>query len=434
VTALLVVVALAGWGTVVFMARQLSSARRDMARARLAVDVPEDLSLTDALAEERREAQDRVLQSEAVQHWLLAALDESSDAILVVDRIGREVVRNSVARRFAGARTGEVLAEDAITELVQEALTGHSSERELQLYGPPRQVLQLRAFPLRRDGEIVGAVAFTRDVSEPRRVESVRRDFVANVSHELKTPIGALGLLAETMAATDDLAVVQRLAERVVREADRLARIVDDLLDLSTIEAQEAPSRAPLPVRLLVSEAVDLVQAAADAVSVPLLVRPEPPDIEISCDNRQMRSALVNLVDNAIKYSGPGQPVEIGACVADDRVAFVVRDHGIGIPTRDLERIWERFYRVDRARSRDTGGTGLGLAIVRHVAQAHGGQVTVESREGEGSTFTLSIPLGAGAARGMADSAPNPESRVSQMTRPPDTTLMPTEERWPIRP
>jgi two-component system sensor histidine kinase SenX3 len=399
VTATLVVVGLLGWAVVVVVGRELVNARRELARVRRAVDVPDEASITDAIADDRREAEDRVMQSEAVQHWLLAALDESSDAIIVVDRIGREVVRNSVARRFAGARTGEVLAEDAIAELLHEAMTGHSSEREIQLYGPPRQVLQLRAFPLRRDGEIVGAVAFTRDVSESRRVESVRRDFVANVSHELKTPIGALGLLAETMVGTDDAAVVQRLADRVVREADRLARIVDDLLDLSTIEAQEAPARAPLPVRLLISECVDVVQAAADAGGVPLVVRPQPPDLEIFCDTRQMRSALVNLVDNAIKYSGPGQPVEIGACVVGERVAFVVRDHGIGIPTRDLERIWERFYRVDRARSRDTGGTGLGLAIVRHVAQAHGGEVTVESREGEGSTFTLYIPLANGAAR-----------------------------------
>ncbi len=421
---------LVGWVVVALIARELASTRRELAGARGAVDVPADLSLVEAIAEGRREAEDRVLQSEAVQHWLLAALDESSDAIVVVDRIGREVVRNSVARRFAGARTGEVLAEEAIAELVQEALTGHSSERELQLYGPPRQVLQLRAFPLRRDGEIVGAVAFTRDISESRRVESVRRDFVANVSHELKTPIGALGLLAETMAATDDVVVVQRLADRVVREADRLARIVDDLLDLSTIEAQEAPPRAPMPIRLLVSECVDLVQAAADAAEVPLLVRPEPPDLEIFCDPRQMRSALVNLVDNAIKYSGPSQPIEIGACVADDRIAFVVRDHGIGIPTRDIERIWERFYRVDRARSRDTGGTGLGLAIVRHVAQAHGGEVTVQSREGEGSTFTLHIPL----ANGPFANGTIANGTIANGTARGIAETIPTEDRWPTRP
>jgi two-component system sensor histidine kinase SenX3 len=403
VTAWLVVFGLAGWIVALLVGRELVSLRREMARVRRAVDAPDEISLVDAVSEEQREAEDRFMQSEAVQHWLLAALDESSDAIVVVDRIGREVVRNAVARRFAGARTGEVLAEEAIGELVQDALSGHSSERELPLYGPPRQVLQLRAFPLRRDGEIVGAVAFTRDISESRRIESVRRDFVANVSHELKTPIGALGLLAETMAATDDTAVVRQLADRVVRESDRLARIVDDLLDLSTIEAQEAPTRGPMPVRLLLSESVDLVQAAAAAADVPLSLGPQPADIEIFCDPRQMRSALVNLLDNAIKYSGPEQPVEVGACVVDERVAFVVRDHGIGIPTRDLERIWERFYRVDRARSRDTGGTGLGLAIVRHVAQAHGGEVTVQSREGEGSTFTLYIPLANGSARGHID-------------------------------
>jgi two-component system sensor histidine kinase SenX3 len=393
VTAALIVIALAGWAVVVVLGRELRRGRRELARVRRVADAPEDAPLVDVIAEDRLAAEDRVAHAEAVQHWLLAALDESTDAIIVVDRIGREVVRNAMARRFAGARTGEVLAEEATSELLQDALNGHSSDRELQLYGPPRQVLHLRAFPLRREGEIVGAVGFTRDVSESRRVESVRRDFVANVSHELKTPIGALGLLAETMAATDDIGVVQQLADRVVRESDRLARIVDDLLDLSTIEAQEAPTRVPLPVRLLVSECVDLVQASAIVAQVPLEVAPEPPEAEIFCDPRQLRSAIVNLLDNAIKYSGPEQPVEIGAVVVDERVAFVVRDHGIGIPTRDLERIFERFYRVDRARSRETGGTGLGLAIVRHVAQAHGGDVTVQSREGEGSTFTLSVPL-----------------------------------------
>jgi two-component system sensor histidine kinase SenX3 len=157
---------------------------------------------------------------------------------------------------------------------------------------------------------------------------------------------------------------------------------------------------------LLVSETVDLVQASADLADVPIRVSPEPPEIEIACDRRQMRSALMNLLDNAIKYSGPREPVEIGAeIVGDDRIALIVRDHGIGIPTRDLERIFERFYRVDRARSRETGGTGLGLAIVRHVAQAHGGDVTVESREGEGSTFTLQVPIANGGARPVAEAS-----------------------------
>jgi two-component system sensor histidine kinase SenX3 len=404
-TPVLVVFGLVGWVIAISLGFRVARSRGELRRAREVSQAGENVALDEAIADSTRESEERVARAEAVQHWLLAALDEATDAIVVVDRIGREIVRNAPARRFEGARHGEVLAQDAVDELLQAALDGVTSQRELQLYGPPRQVLQLRSFPLRRDGEVVGAVAFTRDVSESRRVESVRRDFVANVSHELKTPIGALGLLAETMASTDDPNVVQQLADRVVREADRLSRIVDDLLDLSTIEAQEAPSRAPIPVRLLVAETIDLVQAAADLAEVPIRVSPEPPEIEIACDRRQMRSALMNLLDNAIKYSGPRQPVEVGASVVGDRIALVVRDHGIGIPTRDLERIFERFYRVDRARSRETGGTGLGLAIVRHVAQAHGGDVTVDSREGEGSTFTIQVPISHGGARPASEAS-----------------------------
>src|SRR4051812_33505868 len=398
-TPLLVTFGIVGWVIAISLAFRVARSRGELRRAREVTHAGENVALDEAIADSTRESEERVARAEAVQHWLLAALDEATDAIVVVDRIGREVVRNAPARRFGGARHGEVLAQDAVAELLQAALDGVTSQRELQLYGPPSQVLQLRSFPLRRDGEVVGAVAFTRDVSEARRVESVRRDFVANVSHELKTPIGALGLLAETMAATDDPSVVQQLADRVVREADRLSRIVDDLLDLSTIEAQESPSRAPIPVSLLVAETVDLVQAAADLAKVPIRVAPEPPEIEIACDRRQMRSALMNLLDNAIKYSGPGQPVEVGAHVVGDCIELVVRDHGIGIPSRDLERVFERFYRVDRARSRETGGTGLGLAIVRHVVQAHGGEVTVTSSEGEGSTFTIQVPIANGGAR-----------------------------------
>jgi two-component system sensor histidine kinase SenX3 len=343
-----------------------------------------------------REETARAEHAGALTRRLRDALEEAADGVVVVDEDGTEVLRNAVARRMGGARPGEVLADDAVSELLHRALGGEACERELALYGPPRQVLRLRARPLRDGGRVVGAVAFAVDVSDARRVESVRRDFVANVSHELKTPIGALALLAETIASSDDPVVMRQLADRVVREADRLARIVEDLLDLSLIEAQEAPSREPIPLPLLVSEAVEAVEPAALTAAVPIEVSPRPPHVEIVCDHRQMRSALVNLLDNAVKYSAKGETVEIGARLEGERVAVVVRDHGIGIPSRDLERIFERFYRVDRARSRETGGTGLGLSIVRHVAQAHGGEIQVESHEGEGSTFTLYVPLSGG--------------------------------------
>jgi two-component system sensor histidine kinase SenX3 len=324
------------------------------------------------------------------------ALHALADAVIVVDTDGRELLRNDPAERFRDGRHSDALAEEQINELLTRARQGQGGERELQLFGPPREVLFLRAQPLLADGAILGAVVFIRDISETRRKESVRRDFVANVSHELKTPIGALALLAETMAGSGDEAVVRQLAERVSREADRLGRIIDDLLNLSLIEAQESPSREPVPISVLIAEAIEAVRPAADALGIPLLVAADLPDASVPCDRRQVLSALTNLLDNAIKYSEAPSAVELAATASDGMVTITVTDHGPGIPSRDLERIFERFYRVDRARSRATGGTGLGLAIVRHVAQAHGGDVTVESREGEGSTFRLRLAQVAG--------------------------------------
>jgi two-component system sensor histidine kinase SenX3 len=225
------------------------------------------------------------------------------------------------------------------------------------------------------------------------RVESVRRDFVANVSHELKTPIGALEVLAETLVGEDDPAITRPLAERIVKEAERLARIVDDLLSLSLIETQEAPPREPVPLEVLVDDAVDQLRPAAAAAGINLQVHPGVTGALVSCDRRQMVSAIANLIDNAVKYSEQGSPVTVSTALLGDVAEVSVRDAGIGIPSRDLERIFERFYRVDQARSRDTGGTGLGLSIVRHVARVHGGDVTVESVEGQGSTFRFVVPL-----------------------------------------
>ncbi len=319
------------------------------------------------------------------------ALRALGDAVVVVDADGNELLRNDAAVRFRDGRHSDALAEEQVNELLGRALQGQSGDRELQLFGPPREVLSLRSQPLISDGMIVGAVVFIRDVSETRRKESVRRDFVANVSHELKTPIGALALLADTMAAGGDEQVVRQLAERVSREADRLGRIIDDLLNLSLIEAQESPSREPVPISVLISEAVEAVRPAAAAAGIPLQVASDLPDTAVPCDRRQVLIAVTNLLDNAIKYSESPSAVQVSAGVSDGMVTITVTDHGPGIPSRDLERIFERFYRVDRARSRATGGTGLGLSIVRHVAQAHGGDVTVESREGEGSTFRLRL-------------------------------------------
>jgi two-component system sensor histidine kinase SenX3 len=346
-----------------------------------------------AFEQELADAAERCSRAERERDRLSLAFDATSDGVVVVDRDGEVVLRNEPASRYHDARHADALAAEAVHELLERARHGEKGERELQLFGPPRQVLHVSAHPLVADHAVIGAVAFVRDVSVSRRVDSVRRDFVANVSHELKTPIGALTLLAETIASGDDPVVMQQLAARVVNEADRLSRIVDDLLNLTLIEAQEAPVREPFPVSLLLTDAIDQLRSAAELAGVPVSLVAPVPDIEIVCDRRQVLSALVNLLENAVKYSDAGAEVEVGASLDGDRASIFVRDHGIGIPKRELARIFERFYRVDRARSRQTGGTGLGLSIVRHVAQAHGGDVTVESAEGEGSTFTLHLPV-----------------------------------------
>jgi two-component system sensor histidine kinase SenX3 len=241
------------------------------------------------------------------------------------------------------------------------------------------------------------------DVSERRRLEDIRRDFIANVSHELKTPMGALGLLAETLQFETDPDVAQRLASRINSEAFRVNRIIEDLLDLSRIEGEGSPSREPISVSLIVADAIERIRTAAEQHEVKINFDEPEANQVVFGDRRQLTSALHALLENAVVYSPQDGTVEItiesrrrapregesvGPCVHVE-----IRDHGVGIPAKDLERIFERFYRVDPGRARETGGTGLGLSIVRHVAQNHGGNVLVDSREGEGSTFTLELPM-----------------------------------------
>jgi two-component system, OmpR family, sensor histidine kinase SenX3 len=200
-----------------------------------------------------------------------------------------------------------------------------------------------------------------------------------------------MGVLSETLADEPDPEVMRRLASRITAEAERAGRLLDGLLDLSRIEAGGAAG-GTVDVAALVAAAVERVEPLADQLGVDLVAPPAPAGLTVAGDEGQLVSAVVNLLENAVKYSDERSPVEVRATTAGGWVDLVVQDHGIGIPTKDLERVFERFYRVDRARSRETGGTGLGLSIVRHVASNHGGDVLVESQEGLGSTFTLRLP------------------------------------------
>lgn len=347
----------------------------------------------------------RASQTALVESRLTQAVESIGQGVVLCDEQGDVVYRNRVAGRFTTARHSEALVAAAINELLATALDGATDRRTLDLFGPPRRTLVLSCYPLANDRRNVGGLVVIDDVTERRRLEAVRRDFVANISHELKTPVGALSLLAETLVGEGDPVVVDRLGERMLNEAGRVARTIDDLLELSRIEAEEPHQREPVPVHLVMAEAVDRIRPAADHRGIPIEVDWPAGHVSILGDRRQLTSALYNLLDNATKYSDSGQPVEIVSRLVDGSVEIDVSDQGVGIPSRDLERIFERFYRVDRARSRETGGTGLGLAIVRHVAGNHSGACRVTSREGDGSTFTLVLPAGPGAAAEPATEA-----------------------------
>lgn len=324
------------------------------------------------------------------------ALSAIGDGIVLIDDAGEIVFSNRSAEAFLDARHGDALVESSIEELSLRALDGDSGTRTLEMFGPPRRTLILSSSPLDDGHRSIGAMVIISDVTERQRIDAVRRDFVANISHELKTPVGGIGVLAETLVGEDDPELVQRLAVRMHHEAMRASRTIDDLLELSRIEAGEASLRDPVPVHLVLAEACERASTAAEHKDITLDLHEPSRRVEVLGDRRQLTSAIFNLLDNAIKYSAEASTVTVSSETNGNTVKISVSDRGIGIPRRDLERIFERFYRVDRARSRETGGTGLGLAIVRHVASNHGGEVSVESREGEGTTFTLSIPAGPG--------------------------------------
>ena len=338
-------------------------------------------------------AAEAVADSSADAIRLRRVLDSLAQAVVVCDERGELVFRNSRAVALMGSRHGDALAAQAVDDLLASTSPGASEERTLELYGPPRRTLSVRTESIDNGQRALGVIAIIDDVSERRRLEEVRRDFVANVSHELKTPMGALGLLAETLLAETEPEVSRRLAQRIHSEAFRISRIIDDLLDLSRIENEESPPREPVLVNLVMAEAVERVHAAAEQRDVEIKLEEPSPPVAVLGDRRQLTSALYNLLENAVKFSYEGGIVEFTGTVDGDDIVVAVADKGLGIPTRDLERIFERFYRVDHGRSRSTGGTGLGLSIVRHVANSHHGSVSVESREGEGSTFTLRLPL-----------------------------------------
>jgi two-component system sensor histidine kinase SenX3 len=346
-----------------------------------------------ALSARRRAtvAEGRLATAEGRARRMEGTLDLVGEGIVICDPAGKRVFTNAAAGLLTDARHEDALVAAAVEASLREALDGRTVEREVELFGPPARQVSVAGSPLGPSHARVGAVVLVRDESRLRRLEAVRQEFVANVSHELKTPIGAIALLAETLSGAEDGPEADHRVARLQEEALRLGRIIDDLLELSDVEGSP-PNRESVDLAALVEECASSLRPLAEQFGVAI-------ELEVvgdqSClgDAGQLRSAVGNLIENAVKYADGHSPVTVSLLPGDEWTDLVVRDRGIGIPQQDLERVFERFYRVDKARTRATGGTGLGLAIVRNVARTHGGEVHVASREGEGSTFTLRLPL-----------------------------------------
>ena len=330
-------------------------------------------------------------------------LDEGVLAVLavlpsaaVVTTTDLRVIRASAAAHAHGLVRGDRVVHGALHELLGDvARDGEIRDLDLDL---PRAPGGRGTVPFAVRVAPLGArhlLLLAEDRTEARRLEAIRRDFVVNASHELKTPVGALALLAETVGeAADDPEAVRRFAMRLQIEAARLSALVQDILQLSRVQAGKAPGElGPVAVADVVAEALDRVRTTAEAHGLTVEAGGDPATVLGHHD--LLVTSVRNLLDNAIAYSEPGTRIGVGTTVRPDEqmVEIAVVDQGIGIPAEAQSRLFERFYRVDPARSRDTGGTGLGLSIVKHVVADHGGEVTVWSEPGRGSTFTIHLPL-----------------------------------------
>jgi two-component system sensor histidine kinase SenX3 len=313
-----------------------------------------------------------------------------SSAVVVDD--SDTVLKASAPAYAMGLVRGHELVSSELALLVQQVRRdGQIRETELVMARPgvPARHVTARVAPL--GARLV--LALVEDRTRERRVEAVRRDFVGNVSHELKTPVGAIRLLAEAVHdAADDPEAVKRFSNRMLIESERLSRLVQQVIELSRLQGDD-PLEAPVPVSIDAAIEVAVDTSAIDAVSKHIaVVTSGVRGVEVLGNNEQLTAAVANLVANAVSYSESGSTVVVSTKVDEHNVSISVVDQGIGIPNDEIDRIFERFYRVDPARHRSTGGTGLGLSIVKHVAASHGGDVNVWSVEGQGSTFTLTLP------------------------------------------
>ncbi|MGB5987702.1 MAG: ATP-binding protein [Desulfobacterales bacterium] len=374
---------------------------------RLQLPEAEELAaLAQAMNQMAEQLNDRINTIESQRQELATVLSSMQEGLVAVDNDEKIISLNPAAARWLevdpaqvqGQSIQEAIRYSALQQFTSQALDHPEPlEDDITVFDKNERVLNVKSSPLLGgNGTRIGTLVVFNDVTQLRRLENMRRDFVANVSHEIKTPLTAIKGFVETLhqGGVESPEETQRFLGIVVKHVDRLSAIIGDLLALSRIEQEDERPTIPLEKRNLLDVfrvAMQICRAKAEEKKIALSLKCAD-DLRAKFDPALLEQAVVNLLDNAIKYSDSGGSVDIEALADQGQVVITVRDQGIGIAQKHLPRIFERFYRVDKARSRTLGGTGLGLAIVKHIAQFHGGQVTVESQLGEGSRFSIHLP------------------------------------------
>jgi two-component system phosphate regulon sensor histidine kinase PhoR len=332
---------------------------------------------------------------------LEAVLASIADGVIVTDADGRIVFFNAAAENILRKRAedaldrtpAETLPYPAFEYAFRRALESSEATRTEIILDQNSRTILLRVAPILSGGQCAGAVAVVQDLTELRRAEGARQEFVANVSHELRTPVTNIRAMAETLlaGAKDDPPSAEHFCSHIVRESERLAHLIDNLLDHAALDSGKPPERALVHLLALANGVRErLLRKARDSgVRVQVKI---PDDLTVLAEPERVEQVFFNLIDNAIHYTSPSGEVTVSAVEQNGLIEVAVEDTGIGIPPADLPRIFERFYRVDKARSRERGGSGLGLAIVKHIVEAHGGHVSVQSELGKGTRFAFTLP------------------------------------------
>jgi two-component system phosphate regulon sensor histidine kinase PhoR len=380
-------------------------AKGDLAPAVQYAPIQEVHELAQTLSAMARAIQSQIEELTTERNQATAILESLAEGVIAVNPQGRIVLMNPAAEVLLGVTGRNVSAQNFfetvrqhdVQELVRGLLQDHQRRtKDITIFQPKERVLRLHGVPCQGCGPSGPcAVLVIQDVTEHTRYEQLRKEFVANVSHELKSPLTSIRGLTETLSggALDDPASNRRFVQLIDDDAARLSRLIDDLLALSQIESQAVPLK-PIAVELksLIESVVASFQPGIDQLHLVATLQ-LPSGFAVRADPDRLRQVLFNLIDNAIKYNKEGGQITISAVQDNAWVKVTVADTGIGIPTKDIPRIFERFYRVDKARSRELGGTGLGLSIVKHIVEAHGGMVFATSQLGQGSVFSFTIPL-----------------------------------------